>query len=201
MMAAESTALPYTNKPAPDVSAPAAILRSYDLNADSTSIRSIGPLQPIRPMTIQASTLLRRLGIEIGDKVRVSIRIVYSGLIAHAADINIGKLENAKDIAYRDLTYKKLLGCDSLLKLLFLFSNNMELGYIPNGSSLQGYVWEYDPESPGNMGAIHFVNSAANPPPTSEAITEANRSAASFTIASAPPLSRYESPQHRQLRS
>lgn len=31
MMAAESTALPYTNKPAPDVSAPAAILRSYDL--------------------------------------------------------------------------------------------------------------------------------------------------------------------------
>lgn len=79
-------------------------------------------------MTIQASTLLRRLGIEIGDKARVSIRIVYSGLIAHAADINIGKLENAKDIAYRDLTYKKLLGCDSLLKLLFLFSNNMELG-------------------------------------------------------------------------
>jgi len=120
-------------------------------------------------------------------KVRISIRMTYPGFLVHAADANIDKAENAMDTVLQNLTFSRLLGPGSTLQLPFIFSN-MELEYGAAGNTLQGYVWEYAPGAPGDMGAMHAVWGTLNTSPVPQALMVAKRSVASFALAQAPAI-------------
>ena len=115
-------------------------------------------------------------------KVRISIRSDTAGIVSHAADGFVNEMEESeKQASYKNLTFKTLLGDSSQFHLPFLFSQ-LELEYNSPGDVLQGYIWEYDPMAPSELGAMHAVRgSIVENAPVTHALKAFKMSKKAFT--------------------
>jgi hypothetical protein len=134
-------------------------------------------------------------------KVRISIRSDTAGIVSHTADGFINEPEESmKQASYKSLTFKTLLGESSQFQLPFIFSQ-LELEYNSSGDVLQGYIWEYDPKLPSELGIMHAVRGEiVKDNPIASSVLVAKTTASPFTAA-APPAMTSQVLAARQVKS